>query len=453
MTNFFLWLVSLLLAIGLIIISYLDNNPSILILGIIFIFLGIVFIMLLNWKKNLQDSITFFLLFFLIYLFYSSIIHFGLINFHDVKNLRLDEIFFYTSSNDVYLKLKDGYTYAEISHIQNYLDTSGAIYFSGLIATLANLYGENSVLTQKMAIIFIASLIPMVTYSISRLYLSQRISIYVGIIYGLFSFVMFLSSLLLRDLHIALMFIITIYIILQKISLSNIIILLFVIIFSYHLREETGIFMLGFLSIYFFVFIHITIKDKYIKYMLYLFLASVTLLVVLNTSLVEMFDKMFENSSQRSTELATTSSMGAMIAKLPFGLNVLALFGFGQIQPFPPSFIFQGRGKGWFEMSYLIAGISWSIGWGFLIYGSVKQKILTKLDMKLTLMLVLAVVYLALTSMIEFNPRRQMAVYPILYMVMVLSYLNMTITQRTKIWVGTIIFYLILVLTINYIKI
>ena len=86
--------------------------------------------------------------------------------------------------------------------------------------------------------------------------------------------------------------------------------------------------MLGFLSIYFFVFIHITIEDKYIKYMLYISLASITFLIILNTSLVEMFDKMFNSSSQKSAELATTNSMGAIIAKLPFGLNILALFGF-----------------------------------------------------------------------------------------------------------------------------
>ena len=453
MRKVFLLSISLLLIIIMGIVAYFDENLSIVILVMEFIFLGMTFTIILNWKKNLQNPITIFLLFFLIYLLYTSFIHFGLISFYDVQNVKIDEIFFYTSSNDVYQKIQNGYNFLEISKIQNYRDTSGAVYFGGIVATLANSYGENSILIQKIAVVFIASLIPMVMYAISRLYLSEKIAIYTAVIYGLFSFVPYLSSILLRDIHIALMFIITIYIILQKISILNLLILFFVTIFSYYLREETGIFMMAFISIYFFTFIHVVVQNKYIKYIIYILLAYISIYIIMESFLIEMFDKVFSSSNERSTEAASMGSMGVLIAKLPFGLNIIALFGFSQIQPFPPLWIFQAPNKGWFELSYLIAGIAWFIGWGFLLYGFIVKKIFMKLDLKLTLMLILSLLYLLLIAVVDFGPRRQMAVYPILYLVMVFSYLNMTVTERTKMWIGMSLFYLTLILIINYIKI
>jgi len=452
MTKTFLWLISFLLILSATVVAYWDKNPSIIILSILFVFLGIVLISILNWKKDLQNLIAIFLLFFLVYLLYSSLIHFGLTSFYGIENIEKDEIYFYTASNDIYIKLKDGYTFWELSAIHKYRETIGAVYWSGLVATVANLYGENSVFAQKISIIFIASLIPVTIYSISRLYFLERESIYISIIYGFFSFVLFLSSIILRDLHVALMFIITIYIVLQRISILNVIILFFVITFSYFLREETGVFMLLFLAIYFIVFINRVVADKYIKYFIYLIFIAIGIAFILNSGYINLFDRMFGNTIERAEELTSTGSMGAVIAKLPFGLNYISLFGFSQIQPFPPSWIFQTSDKGWFGFSYLIAGISWFIGWGFLLYGIVKRKILNRIDFKLVLMLFISLIYLFLMSVLEFNQRRQMAVYPILYLVMVFSYLDITITQRTKIWVGMVIFYLILVLIINYLK-
>jgi hypothetical protein len=179
---------------------------------------------------------------------------------------------------------------------------------------------------------------------------------------------------------------------------------------------------------------------------------AITTIFILNSPYIDLFFEMFTKSTERTDTLALTSSMGASIAKLPFGLNYLALFGYSQIQPFPPSWIFQTSDQGWFGLTYLIAGISWFIGWGFLLYGILKRGILSKIDFRLLLMFILALIYLLLISVLEFNPRRQMAVYPILYLVMIFSYLDMSVTERTKIWVGMTIFYLILVLIINYMK-
>jgi hypothetical protein len=433
--------------------GFFDNNISMLLLPLIFTLFGIVVTYILNLEGNIKNSIYIFLLFFGIYLFYNLVVSFGLIHIYGVENIKSDEEWFFEASNDIYSKIKNGYNFLEVAGVQEYKDTSGAVYLYGFISYLAKIYGNNSFLIQKVGTSFIASLIPMVMYGISRLYFSEKISIKVAIIYGLLSFILFFSSTLLRDTHIALMFILTMYIILQRLSFINFLILLFVSFYSYYLREQTGIFMIGFTLIYLFVFIHNSIQNIYIEAFIYLSILSIVIILILySDKLIYMFEQISSASSQRSLAQASSSSIGAKIAKLPFGLNILTLFGFGQIQPFPPSLIFTKNHKGIFELPYLIAGISWFIGWGFLLYGIFKDNILKQLDSKLFFMFLFSILYITLISIIEFSQRRQMAVYPILFLVMVLSYKKMSVTARTKIWVGMIFSYLIMVLVFYFMK-
>ena len=432
---------------------YLDDNLSLMVLTLIYIILGIVISYILNIRGDIKNSIYVFFLFFGIYLLYTTVVHFGLINFYDVTNISSDEIATYAGSNDVYRKLEIGYDFSDIANIREYKESPIVRYFNGYIATIANYYGENSILFQKVGVVLFASLIPMVMYGISRLYFSEKISIRIAIIYGLFSFVPYLSSTLLRDIHVALMYIITFYIVLQRLSIINLFTLIFVSIISYYLRVETGMFMIGFIVIYIFVFIENSIKNRYIRLFIYLSSIAIATIIIFNSPLMDSFEQILTSSNARSAESASSGSMGAKIAKLPYGINIITLLGFSQIQPFPPIWIFQEPNRGVFELVYLIAGISWFMGWGFLIYGVFAKKIFNKLELKLQLMSILSILYLVLIAVIEFNQRRQMAVYPMLYMVMIFSYLDMSVTERTKIWVGMILFYITLVLVINFLKI
>ena len=430
----------------------LDENIAIVTLGMLSITLGVLFIFIVHSSREYRNAIYIFLLFYLIYFSYSSLVHYGLLSFYDVPNIVPDEHYFYRTSNEAYLKIQDGYSFLEMAEMRMYKDTIGVIYFNGLIATLANLYGENTVLIQKMGVVFVASLIPMVMYGISRLYFSEKISVNVALIYGLFSFLPYLSGILLRDVHIALMFILTMYIILQKFSILNLFLLFLVVLESYFLRPQTGIFMMGFVSIYLFVLIRTVILNKYIEFFIYFIFITISTLVIINSSLMDMFTQISDSSAERGASAVSSGSLGSKISKLPFGLNIVAQFGFSQIQPFPPAWIFRGLNRGYFELWYLVAGISWFVGWGFLIYGLISKNFFTNQSLKIKLMFFLSIIYLILITMIEFNQRRQMAVYPILYLLMVFSYMEMTISQRMKMWLSMGLFYIILVLLINFIK-
>jgi hypothetical protein len=212
--------------------------------------------------------------------------------------------------------------------------------------------------------------------------------------------------------------------------------------------------MIGFTVIYFFNFINFSFENNYIKSLIYISLFIIITLFVLNDSyLIDTFNQTFNSSAEHSAEQTSSGSMGAKIAKLPFGLNIIALFSFSQIQPFPPSLIFLSK-KGMFHFMYLLAGVSWYFGWGFLIYAFFQKRVIFKkrLDLKLTLMSIFAIIYLGLIAVVEFNQRRQVAVYPIIYLLMVFSYLDMSVTERTKVWVRMFLLYMTLVLIINYMK-
>ncbi len=438
-----------------IVCAYLDKNVAIFSLSFVFMAIGATFLSIINRVENIRNSVAIFLIFFLIYLFYTTLIHFGLIEVYSTPYpfVESDEGLFYDGASDLANKIRLGYKFSDIVKLRDYLDLPGSIYFNAYIAILANLFGEHTIFTQKIAVTLISALIPAMMYSISRLYLTDKISIVVAIVYGIFSFVPYLSSLLLRDVHIALMYIITFYIILDRLSLINLVILFCISIASYYFREQTGIFMVGFTAIYFFNFINFTIKNNYIKLFIYLTLLGLLVLLVLNNQyIMDTFNQTFNSSAEHSAEQASSGSMGAKIAKLPFGLNVVALFSFSQIQPFPPELIFLSK-KGMFHFMYLLAGISWYFGWGFLVYGFFKNRLfLKRVNLKLSLMFLFAIVYLGLIAVVEFNQRRQVAVYPIVYLFMVFSYLDMTMTQRTVVWVRMLLLYVALVLIINYMK-
>lgn len=435
--------------------AYLDKNEAILALPVIFVMVGMVFIALINRVENIKNAMSIFLIFFLTYLIYTFVIHFGLIEVYNTPFpfVESDEGLFHEGAREVADKIKAHYSFADIAKIKNYLDLPGSIYFNAQIARLSELFGTHTFLVQKEAVTLISALIPTMMYSLSRLYFNERTSILVAIVYGVFSFVPYLSSMLLRDVHIALMYIITFYIILERLSLINLIILVLISIASYYFREQTGIFMVGFTVIYFFNFIHKKITNNTIRILIYLIgFVALGVIVLSNHYLMMTFQQTFQSSAEHSASQSSAGSLGAKIAKLPFGFNVVALLGFSQIQPFPPSLIFTSK-KGMFHFMYLLAGISWLFGWGFLLYGIFKRNILLrKIDLKLGLMFLFSIVYLSLIAVVEFNQRRQMAVYPILYLVMIFSYLDMDTTQRTKVWVGMFMLYVTLVLAFNYIK-
>jgi hypothetical protein len=441
---------SLLTLVVLAILTFIEDNLAISYVAFLVIVLGLIFIIPISKKENREDSIYIFILFFLIYIIHTSIVHYGLIDVYDLPFIKPDENFFTNSSYDVSTKLKNGMSFFELDQL--YIEGTASVYYYGLVAMFANMVGENSVLILKISVVFLSSLIPMILYNIGRLYFAKELSFSIAAIYGLFSFVPYLSTMLLRDIHVAVIFLLTFYILLNKVSILNLLVLFLVSFVSYYLRPQTGLFMMGFNVIYIFVFIRNMNISKYIRIFIYVMLFGVFLLLVYALGLFDSYI-LTADSPGNATAADKLTGLGAKIASLPFPLNTAALFAFSQIEPFPPAWIFQGLNKGLFQITYLIAGIAWFTGWGFLIYGLFVKKILNKLDLKMKFMFFMSILYVMLIASIVASMRRQMPVYPIIYLLMVFSYLEMNSSERVRVWIGMGLLYLTLVLSINYIKI
>ena len=429
----------------------IDDNAALLPLTFLLVGIGLLVITITN-NNELPNSLSLYLLFFFVYLLHSTLIHYGLLEMYGITHIKSDETHFYLLSNKIASLLETGQGFLDLTKDVVYRDIVGAVYLSGNFALLAELIGENSVLVQKLLPVFAGALIPPLIYGISRNYYSSAYSEKIALIYGFLSFTLYLSSILLRDIYIAAVFVMTFHILLQKVSIKNLFLLLCLTFISYSLRQQTGTFMFGFISIYLFLIIHNSPLHKYFKYFIYIGI-FVTLIIFVKLFLSSSMGQILDSSVARQTSQASGSSIGAKLRKLPLPLEVITLFSYGQIQPFPLKLIFTGEKKGILQLSYLVGGIVWFFAWGFILYGVFRKRILLTIDFKLNFLFFFSLIYLFLISYIEYSVRRQMAVYPILYLVAVFSYLEMTVSERTKVWIGMGMLYLALILSINYMKI
>ncbi len=422
--------------------SFVENNPAVLITGLIYIALGTLFTIYLSKKKS-KNSIFLFFLFFLFYLLHMSIVHYGLEVIYHRPNIAPDELWFYTSSNQIVRFISSGYTMLDVANIYEYHEMPAYIYFSGWLAIFSNTIGENSVFIQKFAIVFFASLIPVVLYLILKTYVKEKVAVYAAIIYGMFTFITPVSVMILRDIPVSLTYIIFFWIILQKVSFKNLLLLSFVSFISYYLRVETGIFLMGMTSIYIIYVVEHLIKSKSIKKMLIVTLGMLGIFIIIKIDLLNMFLNIFSGYKEFGAEEAQAGSLGLKLASLPYGLNIIGMTLFSQIQPFPTWMVFKDYGI--LMIFSMISGITWFIIWGYTLYGIVKLRVLKFVDVKLKYLLYFSLLYIVLLSSTGTITRRLMAVYPIIFVISVLTYVNISKKQRIRILWYIIFAYITLI--------
>ncbi len=441
-------LLALTLAV-LLVGTIIEDNLAILITGSIYIVLGFLFSVYLSTKQS-GDSVVLFFLFFLFYLIHMSSVHFVLEYFYGRPNIASDEIWFYASSNNIITYLKSGYSLFDVANINQYQELSAYIYLTGHLGIFANEIGENSVLIQKLLIVFFASLIPVVLYNILRVYVENKIAIYATVVYGLFTYITHDSAMILRDIPVALTYIIVFWIIFQKISVINILLLLFILFLSYFLRVETGIFLMGMTTVYLLYAFDQIIKNKFVKIFIFILVGFAGIFLVFALGLSDMFLDLYTNVTKSGAKQASADSLGIKLASLPYGLGVIGLALFGQIQPFPAWMVFREFGA--LLLFSMISGITWFIVWGYLVYGIVKIKILQFIDIKLKLLFYFSLLYIVMLANAELVTRRLMAVYPIIFLLSVLSFISISKEKRIKIFVFALLVYLSLITVFLYLK-
>jgi hypothetical protein len=147
---------------------------------------------------------------------------------------------------------------------------------------------------------------------------------------------------------------------------------------------------------------------------------------------------------------AGSSSLGKKLLSLPYGLNIVATTIFGQMLPFPAWSALKQFGI--LNLFLMLSGISWFVVWGYTIYGIVKMKILRQIDVRLKYIFYTSLVYIIVVSSTIVNSRRLMAVYPIIFTIAVLSYINMKQKKRRFVLIFMVIMYIILSVIYLFLK-
>lgn len=428
------------------IVSILEDNIAIFFIVELFLILGIISIIFIFQKLNNSNSIILFLQFFIIYFIIMYLGHY-LVILSGLNYFSPDEEHFFNVSNSIVFYLNADYSILDIAKIYNYHESPAQAYISGYIAIIANYFGTNSIIIQKTLVVFFAALIPSTIYNIFTHFINDKISVKAAIYYGLFSFIVFFSFRLLRDITIAELFLLVIYLTLRKLSIKNVILLSLLITISILMRYETGIYLVGYLTLILLVYLYKTNLSLTLKW----FIILIPIIAVIFSAIyyLDVFNYMAEFSKanlERITAQASSDSIGMKLRTLPYGLNYIATTIFSQISPLPPWLHIELNELFLLYFFEFIATISWFYVWSFVIIPLFFFKLWLGIDFRIKFLFLYSLLYIILISSIEAEVRRMMAVYPMIYLIAVINYNNISSNRKKYIFlISTFIYLLILV--------
>ncbi len=284
--------------------------------------------------------------------------------------------------------------------------------FSGYIAYFSMMIdGSNSILIQKLLSPFFGGLLLLFLYlTIKYQFKDTKFALNATFTYGLLSAVFMYSTPMLRDIDVALAYMIFFYIFLQKFSFIRLALLFLVAFLTVYLRVESGMVLYGLLLLYVYFYVR-TINNKSIKLIFYILMTVLFSFVVMLMYKKVMGKIVSVDEAYTSMGIVRSSSgsIALLFDKLPFGLSHTAKFAFSQMKPFP----FLGAIDRPLEA---ISGLLWPFIFIMMIYAIVRKDIRIKMDEKIKYLLIVSIVILLLMSS-GAVVRRLMSVYPVIYIV------------------------------------
>ncbi len=439
------------LFIVMFLVSISESNLAIIILTFLLTIMSLGFIFIIANKETFKGMLIVNSIFILFYMLHMLIIYYLMLDYYNQWHVFLDEIrYFTTSIIDVSKLLNEGSGLFDIMNTFKYSETALYLYVQGYLALLANYFDNVSILTQKLFNVYISALIPTVIFYLLANIITKREAFYAAIIYGFFSFNLAYSYPLLRDGFGTFLFIMIFYYYLLPSSNKNFVFILLFAVLSYFLRPETGMFALLIAATYMYFKFNTLFKNKlFLRFMAVLLLLPLIAFLILKFNSIETMGSLMERSGVRSGAQASSDSLGAALLNLPIVIRLPLKFIHGQITYFPPwSVLANGPVSDIYfaRFSEFIASIAWFHVWPFILVGVFKDKIFLILkNEKLVMLFILSVMYIGLSGLVAVNPRQLMYVYPIIFVVATVSFVNMNIKKRKKIISLSLGVYMILI--------
>lgn len=409
-SSFFVLFVLLLAAI-------VSGSISVFVFACLFYTIGILFCQIVSpfariGARKVFNVIFSFALLFAIFHYMDTVVDWS--NF--AQDWR-DEYKFWTLSNYLanYSSLgqlvKDCFVYR--IHIEN----EGYIFYIGMLAYVAeHFFDGNHLLLQFLGSAFSGALMAIVFYNICLLFFNVKKSVRYALLYSLCTVVFCYSFKLLRDIHIALFYMLSFYVIFKGFSVRGLFFLMLNVIIVWELRFEHGLFLLVFVAYY----VYERVKRNVVLVGALVVLGVGVFVWYLGESFIQVQDTLTRYAEFTSdAAFAEENSLGAIVYTFPTPIKEVMVLFLSQIQPFPiwASLInISNPYSGIIASIDVVRGLFWFVVVMSLAVWLIANRLYRNIPKKFMYLLLIALCFLVLNTS-NMNPRRIMCVYPILFLV------------------------------------
>ena len=308
-----------------------------------------------------------------------------------------------------------GYDYIDIFTISllnfKYSEARLAFVLFGSLAKLASSLGVTDILLfLKFHGAFVASLIPVIAYKIILLKRTDITGLHRKLlVFALISPLLIYSCQLLRDIHVCLLFTIMFYVALHPKLLFRYVWLLLLAIIIFCFRMENGLFSVAIMAIP----LYRTFRTGGIVKKSIIMAAGAVFCVLALIPIMDVMNDTLVRYAERSSDEASSSSLGDKLNLLPPPFGVLTKTCFSQLLPFPLWLrLTTGESYAYLRIVESFFPFYWIPIWMSLFYGWWNYR--KKWDKDVLVVFYVSIFYILLNSMGEFHVRRLMAVYPAL---------------------------------------
>lgn len=319
-----------------------------------------------------------------------------------------------------------------------YSDTPMAICLSALyIRFLRFFYSfKDFGIALMVPIIFFAALIPVfMGKTLANLNLFNRQTRNAILVFAFCSPLFYYSAYLYRDVYVYFLYTLILYFLLVKnIPLRYLYIFLLILV-TYYFRKESGLYCLAFIGSYLCGFW----IEKYSKYKYFFFMIGGVLGLVILSLVFNILMTTLISYNTRSLLEANNISLGTKVAaNIPFPFNYILLSCFSQILPFP------------FYHRITLCDTSWMIFpdwrlhlfsciipfyWSYIICVIIMTWRSRVIKTEIRFLFYSALLFIFLTSIAEFNLRRQMVIGPLFFYTYIILSHNLPLAKKTEFFI------------------
>lgn len=323
-----------------------------------------------------------------------------------------DQLYFYDSAESLSrLTVSELFRTAFSERI--YSETPLACAYFGLLVKIGKYFAvSDTLLFVKMNTAFLGGMIMVVIYNIVQIYReSEAFPVRKQILwFSLLSPILLLSCQMMRDIHVCLLYAVGFYLALNTRSKFRWIWLVVCYFLIFFLRVESGL-----------LFLLIIFLAAYVDYRrggflkkTFLFVCGILFCMMMANLVISTATNTLTGYTERSILQADSSSLGVLLNKLPFPLDYLSKAVFGQLLPFP-LWVDVSRDYPYSYMWTLemLFPVVWLAVWFYLLVSWLRHRTEWRTELKVAFYV--CIFGIIALSASEFNTRRIMVVYPMLF--------------------------------------